>query len=77
MNSRQLIQLICSSMALMAMSACGNKGDLYLPDDPTIRQGMEQIQRVLDIDEVPVADPVEVDDDDIYVKPDRKTATQP
>ncbi|MGQ7846668.1 LPS translocon maturation chaperone LptM [Granulosicoccus sp. 3-233] len=71
------ITLISSLVVLLALSGCGNKGDLYLPDDPVIQQDMEQLQRVLDIDEVPVAEPVEVDDEQIEDKPAKKDTAKP
>ena len=74
---RQLIPLISCLVALTALSACGNKGDLYLIPDPVSQEDMEQFQRVLAVEEVPVAEPTEVDDDDIYVKPGKKEAAQP
>jgi len=72
MTSRQLIPLISCLVALTALSACGNKGDLFLIPDPVSQQDMEQFQRVLDVDEVSLTEPVEVDDDNIYEKPDKR-----
>lgn len=53
----------------LVLVACGNKGDLYLIPDPISQQDMQQLQRVLDSNDIPTAEAIEVDDQSIYVKP--------
>ena len=50
--------------------SCGNKGDLYLIPDSVSLEDMQQLQRVLDTSEIPTAKPIDVDDQNVYVKPD-------
>ena len=50
--------------------SCGNKGDLYLIPDSVSQEDMQQLQRVLDTSEIPTAEPIDVDDQNVYVKPD-------
>ena len=50
--------------------SCGNKGDLYLIPDSVSQEDMQQLQRVLETSEIPTAEPIDVDDQNVYVKPD-------
>ena len=50
--------------------SCGNKGDLYLIPDSVSQEDIQQLQRVLDTSEIPTAEPIDVDDQNVYVKPD-------
>lgn len=73
MTARTLTLLIISLAALTALAGCGNKGDLYLKNDPISELDMEQFQQSLDAEEVPVAAPVEVNDESVYVKPGKSS----
>ena len=53
--------------------SCGNKGDLYLIPDSISQEDMQQLQRVLDTSEIPTAEPIDVDDQNVYVKPDEES----
>jgi predicted small lipoprotein YifL len=53
--------------------SCGNKGDLYLIPDPISQQDMQQLQRVLDSNGIPATDAVDVDDQSVYVKPQKES----
>lgn len=72
MTLRTLTSLISCLVAVTAIVGCGNKGDLYLIPDSVSQLDMESFQEEIGIDEVPVAAPVEVDDESVYVKPDKK-----
>ncbi len=50
--------------------SCGNKGDLFLIPDSVSQENMQQLQRALDTSEIPTAEPIDVDDQNVYVKPD-------
>ena len=77
MTLRQLKRLIGCLPALLLLSACGNKGDLFLIPDPVSQMDIEQFQRVLEVDEVPLAEPQEVDDEKIFVDPDKRKTDRP
>ena len=59
----------CLLLATVLVS-CGNKGDLYLIPDSVSQEDMQQLQQVLETSEVPTAEPIDVDDQNVYVKPD-------
>ena len=61
--------LPCALLLSAMLVSCGNKGDLFLVPDPINRQDMEQLQRVLNTDDIPTADAVDVDDQAVYEKP--------
>ena len=70
MNRENLISLSGCLLLSTVVVSCGNKGDLYLIPDTVNQQDMQQLQRVLDSSEIPTAEPVDVDDQSVYVKPD-------
>lgn len=67
---KNLIALSGCLLLGTVLVSCGNKGDLYLIPDSVSQEDMQQLQRVLDTSEIPTAEPIDVDDQNVYVKPD-------
>lgn len=73
MNPVNLISLSGCLLLATVLTSCGNKGDLYLIPDTVSQEDIQQLERVLDTDEIPTAEPIDVNDQDVYVKPDEET----
>lgn len=85
-RSTQSTLFACAICALL-LSACGNKGDLFLVSDAVTQDELQSLQQDLEALEVPTASPADVDDGAVYIdleaetedgKPqDRKTPALP
>ena len=71
---RNLISLSGSLLLGTVLVSCGNKGDLYLIPDAVSQEDLQQLERALDNSEIPTAEPMDVDDQDVYVKPGKAGA---
>ena len=67
---KNLMSLSGCLLLTTVLVSCGNKGDLYLIPDSVSQEDMQQLQRVLETSEIPTAEPIDVDDQNVYVKPD-------
>ncbi len=67
---KNLISLSGCLLLGSVLASCGNKGDLYLIPGSFNQEDMQQLQRVLDTNEIPTAEPIDVDDQNVYMKPD-------
>lgn len=74
--SRSLNAMFCCVSASLLLSACGNKGDLFLVQDQISAQEVQQLERIVNTDNIPSAAPVEMDDATVYEeKPSAGTQT--
>jgi predicted small lipoprotein YifL len=46
-------------MAAGSLAGCGNKGDLYLVPDQITDQEIQELDRVLSVEDIPAAEPAE------------------
>ena len=56
-------------MAAGSLAGCGNKGDLYLVPDQITDQEIQELDRVLRVEDTPAAEPAEVDDMMVFDDP--------
>ena len=76
MIAKNLMSLSGCLLLGTVLVSCGNKGDLYLIPDSVSQEDMQQLQRVLETSEIPTAEPIDVDDQNVYVKPDESSTNK-
>ncbi len=58
------VTLVC----VCTLSACGNKGDLFLIPDAMTQEDLLGLEQVLNADDIPTASPTEIDDDAVFIE---------